>query len=325
VSVPYKIDLQVDGKSVKPYALAVLEQLAEPPWPKVTEWAWPPEGGKWRTDPIAPALKARKRATNAAIDWVYEEFGAFSVGQEDDRIIIGGTFSVEIPGETKRWLAESRRLIAALLAKGVWITSGRVERMDHPYCLPRHEIVGAASHIAVTGREGLEWSFERPDEVITQGGWEAENINDFFLMTRAMEAETGVQVLEAIQDGQWAMARNAKPGMMRYNMMGPPDDDEVPIFRSGTQHVLSATYDARAKVATYSCTLGPAEHVHGWEIMGLRDCLRDGRLPSGKPVKAIEVVFPDEATARREARPLLDVGVRVAYYGAGGEREALPG
>jgi hypothetical protein len=72
-------------------------------------------------------------------------------------------------------------------------------------------------------------------------------------------------------------------------------------------------------LAAVAAKPGPRGHVLLQEIDTIRQLVGRGKTRDKKPVKCVRVVFLDEATARIEKRPLLDVGAKVYFMGTEGE------
>jgi hypothetical protein len=323
----YTATLYIDDLDTRRASMLLLAALDHQPWPHITRWASPDRvaGGELRTDGLLEVLRAGKLEDPDNVEWELGEDLVFRVGQSGDDLVATWHIYDTAEEHAWRWLAATEEVLARLLEAGMWIRHGVVERVGSGVsCIPALPVVGRRSHLVVADNTGLAWGFDEPEAVIPEGGWEAREINDCWLMSRAMHAETHVDMLEAIQDGHWAMARLAKAGLADYSDIGPPLPEEVPIFHAGAATVVSVGYDADERTAQYSCVLEPGDHIHGWEILALRDLVIGKKMPDGAPVARVEVVFPDEETARLEARPLRDVGVEVAYYGDDGERAYLP-
>ena len=317
----YSTDLTVDDSDLRATGEALLTALAHEPWPAVTSWA-SPVGETPQASPLLEALKHGK--VRQQVEWSHGDDISFKVAELKDHVWVRISMSDTEPGHAWRWLVAAEELLARLLEQGLLIRHGLVERQGTGVnCIPRFRLTGGPSYMVVADDTALAWAFERPDEVIARGGWSGRRINDCWLLSRAMHAETNVELLEAIQDGQWTMARLAKPGQARYDSIGPPRPEEEAIFSASARQVLAVGYDPATRTAMFSCAPAADAHIDGWEILALRQIVVDHRLPTGEPVDRVEVIFPDRATAGRERRPLLDVGVHVLFYAAAGQRVEL--
>jgi hypothetical protein len=224
-----------------------------------------------------------------------------------------------------RWLRAMEEVLERLLTASQVVVNLGIVRRSGPGvdCIPGLPIVGTTTYVLAADDEQLATAFEDAGSMIAVGGWQERTIEGCRLLSRAMHAETNVELLEAIQDGQWAMARLARPRRTTYSFQDPRPE-ERDIFTDGEERLTSVGYLEDEQVAVFSCAAGPGEHVQPWEIWMLGKALRDRKLPSGEVVREIRVGFPDRATAMRERRPLLDIGVTVQCYDEGGELVTLP-
>lgn len=120
------------------------------------------------------------------------------------------------------------------------------------------------------------------------------------------------------------MARLARPRVCHYDVDDGPVENEMTLFRRGDRRLFSAGYRPDDETALFSSVVDEGQHVQPWEVWTLGQALRRGRLPSGDSVRAVHVIFADRASALRERRPLLDVGVTVQFYGDDGALTTLP-
>jgi hypothetical protein len=145
------------------------------------------------------------------------------------------------------------------------------------------------------------------------GGFEEDG---YCLRFRAADAETGPEFLAAVQDGQWALARAARPGLTRYYPTFI--DQETEVCRRQPARLQEVGYLAPAGIVEYTSVAAPGEHLAGWEIHRLAALLRERRMGDGQPVNGVRVVFLDSDAAELEKRPLLDRGIKVLALGANG-------
>lgn len=317
----YSVELTIDENDIRGTGETLLAALAHEPWPAMTSWASPMRAEP-RTDSLLDAL--RRGEVVQQVKWNHGEALRFSVGELKDHVRASIAIFDTEPGHAWRWLVAVEELLARLLGLGLVIRHGIVERVGTGVkCIPALRLTGGPSYMVVADDTALAWAFERPDAVIGEGDWDGRKINDCWLLSRAMHAETNVELLEAIQDGQWALTRLAKPGQARYDTIEQPQPEEEAIFLASARQVLAVGYDATARTATFSCAPATGTHIDGWEILALRQIVLDRRLETGEAVERVEVIFPDRATAVQERRPLLDVGVHVLFYDENGRRVEL--
>lgn len=321
----FDVRLVIDHSNVTEVAKRLLVAIAVEPWPGVTSWLSPLETDE-RTAPLAPVLEARALPDPDYVQWDLGEQIGFYVELDDGDLVARWRIYDTKEENAWRWLAANEELIVRLLRAGVAIRQGIVAREGHGVaCLPWLPVVGeGTTYIAVATEAKLAWGFEDGPSVIAEGGWETKNVGDYLVMSRAMHAETNVELLEAVWAGHWAMARLANPDLADYSRVRPPTEEEAPIVNQGSATLDPVGYDAARNAVLYSSVLGAGEHVRGWEILALRTAIAAKKLSDGRPVDRIEVIFPDEEMARAEMRPLRDVGVHVGYYGDSGERIYLP-
>jgi|JI10StandDraft_1071094.scaffolds.fasta_scaffold159529_2 hypothetical protein len=299
----YELHLRMQDATVAEAAAAVLQAMTHAPWPQ-------PDA--------APEL------TGTSVEWRSGKLYYVVVYMADDDPVATVSVSETAPEKAWRWLRAMEEVLERLLVANEVVVRHGIVRRSGPgvACLPRLPIVGTTTYVLAADDDLLATGFEDADAMIAAGGWRARTIEGCRLLSRAMHAETNVELLEAIQDGQWAMARIALPGLTDYDFQ-EPRPEERPIFTDGEQTVVDVGYLEDEEVAVFSCAVGPDEHVQPWEIWMLGRALRDGKLPGGEVVREIRVGFPDRATAMRERRPLFDVGVTVQCY-EGGELITLP-
>lgn len=189
-------------------------------------------------------------------------------------------------------------------------------------CFPEVPLVTANSHIVITNAQEADDLYDDP-AAFWDAGWRRVVERDGqVLLTRALDRVAGPDYLERIIDGQWAMARAAKSGEATYEDPVYRDDEQA-IFAAGAPRLQFVGYDADEKLAEYSCAAGEGEHIPGWEIYAMREIVAAKALPDGHAVTTVRVVFVEEAAARVEKRPLLDVGCRVFHYDANGKLREL--
>lgn len=294
----------------------VLIETSAPPWPAITSWEIDDDEG---TGTLLAALDTPAGRGGCRFDWKCGTAVSASVIPLDDRVdVVIYLYDVQRDLCTD-WVVAVENLVERLLRRGLPISHALLERHGGGVadCIPRIQIIGGPSYLLVTHDEDLAEVFESPSRAIAVGEWEVKQVGAQRVLTRAIGRETSVEMLSAIQDGQWAMVRLAKPGAVQYGI-GVAEEEEEAIFHEGERTVLAVGYDAKAHVATFSCATSPDEHIRGWEIYALKAMIEAGKLENGKRLRELRVVFADEASMQREKRPLLDIGAAVSYYDARG-------
>lgn len=132
------------------------------------------------------------------------------------------------------------------------------------------------------------------------------------------------------------LARIAKPNRTIYRTPGDVRPAFAPWWeygdiiaeeRAGYRALSLVGYDPSTRTVEYAgfCTDtdiargGPdPRNVLIREIHEIRALVKAKKDADGRPVDAVRVVFPEEWMARRERRPLRDVGARVYFMGAKG-------
>jgi hypothetical protein len=325
---PYELWARVDLYArADANALAVLAALDAEPWPAVTRWSTPhganpePRAGSLRDALTAdPALAREKELAWWHGDDVAVTFGPVNQPGAGARVYL--SIPDVKPEHSARWLVAIQEWLTRLLEARQAFYALVTRRGPGGTCVPHLDYLGGTSHIVAISDPTLAELLEAPDDAIAAGRWKAQRFFDVQLLLRAFHARTPGEMLGATEAGQWAMARMARPGVTRYNR-AEPTEDELPIFKKGAPLVLSLGYQADDQIAVYSCAPSDDEHIRPWEIFALRDLLAAGKQPTGEPVKAVEVIFPLESDAEREARPLQDIGVHVRYYDDEGELATL--
>jgi hypothetical protein len=322
----YELHLVMQDATVVEAAATLFDAMTPAPWPPPTAWRTTiSDEGEWHEQelhelPAVPALAPR-----ASLEWrcgqLYNVAVYLKEGEPVATVIVNETAQEK----AWRWLRAMEQVMERLLTANEVVVRHGIVRRSGPgvACVPRLPVVGTTTYVLAADDDLLNAGFEDAGAMIAAGGWRARTIEGCRLLSRAMHAETNLELLEAIQEGQWAMARLARPGLTDYRFHDPLPEEE-PIFTEGEEHVLDVGYLEDEQVAVFSCAAGPGEHVQPWEIWKLGKALRDGKLPGGEVVREIRVGFPDRESAMRERRPLLDVGVTVQCYDEGGELITLP-
>ena len=204
------------------------------------------------------------------------------------------------------WLRDS--LAAGLPIEGHAIRQGTAMRI-----CPLPPIAGYYQ-VVITTRSAVEAAYDDPS-VFWSMFPGVEEYGERLLLTRHLDKHTEDVYLPDAWRESWALARAAKPKQTRFTGFQLYDWNKSWYFGM-PQTLRIAGLHPVTKDCELTCVLGPDEHVSGSEIRGLSVMLRTKKLPTGEACETARVVFPDEATARREKRPLLDVGASVGFIDA---------
>ncbi|HEY3341482.1 MAG TPA: hypothetical protein VGK81_05665 [Anaerolineae bacterium] len=323
------LDLRVTAISASELADMIGSALAAGELRAVERWSLPREGtphsSDWR---VAMAKFSQARAGDAMdgrLDLGGGQFVDFSSPEADRthwRVMLHTHPDKENPSTYPRLLECHVRFCRH------WLDEGNAE-LGFQYwiggdasCLPRVPLVGDRSHVIITTRALVQAAYDQPT-VFWRAGWShVEQTGDAYLLQRAMDITCSVDYLRAVLSQQWALARAAKPKQTRYSLPNPLPE-EVPILNSGAQTLHPYGYHSELARMEYTCILEKDSHIGGWEILGLYQLLREGKMPDGSPVSRARVLFYEQWMAEQEKRPLLDIGAQVAYIAADGKELEL--
>jgi hypothetical protein len=203
-----------------------------------------------------------------------------------------------------------------------WLQAGAVESGLLSWigggarCLPIAPIAGDRSHLVVTSHSQVVAAYATPDTFWSAGWAGDEQFGSVHLLSRAMDVTNSTAYLRAVLPHQWAMAHAAKPKQTRYEIPNPLPEEQD-IYNEGDQTLHVSGYRAGEQCMEYACYMPAGRHIPGWEILGLYQLLRRGRLPDGLTVANVRVLFEQKEMALRERRTLIDIGAIVAYNAAG--------
>lgn len=202
--------------------------------------------------------------------------------------------------------------VATLSRRPNWAFTGvpapPLLRWNHGVAIP--ESLAARVYGPAEQRFWASW-----DSVQTRGGLR--------LASRALTAVTDEQWLRAVLPDQLALARLARPGETTWPRHA--EDWDAHLLRRDGVRLEPVGYLPGEAAYELAGVFGPDEHVPLADILTIRAMVEAGRTSQGHPLNEIRVVFSDEATARREATPLLDAGAIVEFVDADGERAMLQG
>ncbi|MCP3142029.1 hypothetical protein [Pyxidicoccus xibeiensis] len=313
------IEAQLIGASLEEVAAQARQTWEVAGLPPLTAW-----GMDERARPPTPTPPPEARGPGGL---AFEVAGGWSgaitpVGPSGTR------FTLRLPVDVQRdpvhllpaAVAASRRWIG-LLGPGTGIASMSVLRGVGANCLPSPPLAAPDAILVLVRRSRVEEAYSSVEAFLA--AWEqVEERDGFLLVSRGEAALDTVSWLEVAGPSQWALARAARAGRTVYRPATPLPEEE-PLFIAGTETLRPAGYDADTGVLTFAAWTPPGTHPHGWELFNLLAFLHEGVVPDGRPLRELRVIFPDEAAALREARPLADIGVRVYFTGTDGEFHAL--
>ena len=159
-------------------------------------------------------------------------------------------------------------------------------------------------HLVLTTIAAVSDDYEDPDAFWS--AWdEIEPHADRMICKRGFEAVDEAAWLRRTADDSLAMARAARPGRTAFYRAHA---DLEPWLASTSLAPLRYLLATRTLELAFT---GAHEHI---TIRDLQD-IQSRTDEQGRPVARFVVEFADEATARREARPLLDNNVHVRFPG----------
>jgi hypothetical protein len=318
----FQLDIEIAVRDVTELQSHVLSALAGRPWPAVKALESPS-----KTRPAKRMSKSPESSLEALVGDIgrfakdpnsvriqFAELSTLAWGRRPD----GASYYVGLrltPGEgvladRNDYVAELIHFARGLLARGA-ITKAVIERFDDGNaCVPFVPLAETRRPLVLTDEAEVAAHYERPAE-FWSAGWTRETYGSKTLLTRCQYAIDKAEVLAETIDDQWQMARAAKPKRTVYaDPVVTPEEKE--IFERGEPRLIQVGVNAEGLVE-FSCSVEPDEHIRGYEIYYLRELVVRKQSRDGTPITSVRVVFYDQAMAKREKRPLLDVGVRVYY------------
>ena len=323
------LDLRVTVISAAELADMLNSALAAGELRAVERWALPREGNMHRGDWRAGLAKFGRTRAGGAIDGrldlgggQYVDFSSPEADRTHWRVMLHTHPDKEEPAAFPRLLECHVRFCHHWLDEGnadsgfqYWIGGGAS-------CLPKVPLTGDRSHLVLTTQAKVEAAYDQPNLFWNAGWARTEQVGQAHLLQRAMDVTSSAEYLRQVQPHQWALARAAKPKLTRYYLPNPLPA-EKPILNGSEQTLHAYGYHDGLQRVEYTCLLETGAHVGGWEILGLYQLLREGKLPDGSPVNRARVLFYEQWMAEQEKRPLLDIGAQVAYIAAGGQEIEL--
>jgi hypothetical protein len=204
------------------------------------------------------------------------------------------------------------------LSSGVRLEARVIRQGTSLGMCPDAPIAGGSCQVVITTREAVIEAYDDPAAFWAMFPG-VEVFGEELLLTRHLDAHTDdVYYADAWRES-WALARAAKPRLTRFGGFRLEDWNRS-LYLDTPNTLRLAGYHPVKKDAEFTCVVEADGHVNGREILGLRVLLKMKKLPGGgEPCESVRVVFPSEAMARREKRPLLDVGASVGFIDIEGQ------
>lgn len=153
--------------------------------------------------------------------------------------------------------------------------------------------------------------------------WEGkEELRDKVLLHRALNCLDDEHWIQEILDDQWDLARAAGPKQTRY-YQPQPESWELDIFNAGESTIRFAGYQPTLELIEYTAFVPSGKHITIRDFYEMRQIALYKKDGAGRSVKTIRVLFAAVEMAEREKRPLLDVGVQVAYLDSFGNLKLI--
>ncbi|MEZ4401269.1 MAG: hypothetical protein R3B06_14680 [Kofleriaceae bacterium] len=221
---------------------------------------------------------------------------------------------------------------AALAVPGLehaTVSRGQAHQIHFPLRPP----LAGANFAVVTTVDAVDAAYTDP--AVFWRAWDTvEPHGHLRLCTRALDLPDpadDVAWLGRTFEASMALARAARPGLTQYDVPRPRPE-LAPFWTPGPrpdaagQPVLALVgYDPADHLVEYAGFVPdpepgfPMPHLLVRDILTLRALQRRKALPDGRPVASVRVVFPSEAMARPERRPIRDCGARLFFLGPAGD------
>jgi hypothetical protein len=185
------------------------------------------------------------------------------------------------------------------------------------------------NHVVTTTEAQVAERYDDPGAFFSM--WDrVEKVGDVRVCIRGLDCLTEHDWLAKTFESTMELARIAKPKLTYYNVphFHKPFaawweyGDLISEEKAGYPALTLSGYDPRTKTLEFAgyITNTPLErggrdprHVLIREIHEVRWIVGTKKDRAGNPVDCVRIVFPEEWMARRERRPLLDVGARVFF------------
>jgi hypothetical protein len=202
---------------------------------------------------------------------------------------------------------------------------------DHHTQFPLRPPIAAANYAVITTEADVNAAYLEPE--VFWNAWDTiEEHGDFRLCTRGLHLPDPIDErawLAHTFDDSMAMARAARPKQTWYGLASRPGPRYAPFWepgdpadgKAGFACIAPIGYDPATRTVEYTAYVPPPtggipNHLLLYDIHIIRAAVIRKKTLKGEPVDTVRVVFLDEAAARAERRPLLDVGARVFFHTA---------
>jgi hypothetical protein len=249
--------------------------------------------------------------------------------RENDWEIRGRT-SIKIPVTIDELQRQLHTLRGALGLPGL-IRAVVSREYEHHTQFPLRPPIAAANYAVITTEADVDAAYLEPE--VFWNAWDTiEEHGDFRLCTRGLHLPDPIDErawLAHTFDDSMAMARAARPKQTWYGLASRPGPRYAPFWepgdpadgKAGFACIAPIGYDPATRTVEYTAYVPPPtggipNHLLLYDIHVIRAAVIRKKTLKGEPVDTVRVVFLDEAAARAERRPLLDVGARVFFHTA---------
>lgn len=312
-------------------ALALLaETLRAQPGAAVTGWT-PGPGGHSTAGTLDDLLATLDRApapltlsldlASRGLGWVlikrYQ--GTGGVAPEEtyghaDCLVVACESGLELdePAEVQEALSRQAAIVHAFCERfDVW--NAHLRRVASHF-VPRAPQGWDERPMMVVSRDEVGHSY--PDPEAYWRSWDTQRpLRDGrVLVTRALHVLDERDYKRAVYPRIWELVYAAAPGSCSGFDVADLWPQDLAYFDEGEGFLRQLGYDPREQSIEFTAAVPAGEHLRPREIMLWARHRRNGRLPTGEPLKRVKFTFVDAAMAAREKRPLLDAGIEVWCY-----------
>jgi hypothetical protein len=215
---------------------------------------------------------------------------------------------------SKEWLERLASLVLNI-AESPGLESVVVLR-DSGFGVEPSPLIARRAHVVATTDKQVEACYADP--AVFWSAWDhVEMLGTVKVCMRALDAIDELSWLRRTFESSMAMWRAARRSGTDFGTLTVSEvegaGEALRPWTSGDESLAVHHYDAESGSLELRFT-GECEHVTMADIRRVRRAA-NGRDDEGRAVARVVVGFPDETTARREARPLLDLRARVIFEG----------